>query len=37
MKPFQPQRDADGLRAFDYLLFCIWVALPFAVFFYVRG
>lgn len=27
----------DRLRAFDYILFCIWAALPFAIFFYVRG
>jgi len=29
--------DDDRLRAFDYILFCVWVALPFAIFFYVRG
>ena len=32
-----PAQDQDSLRAFDYILFCVWAALPFAIFFYVRG
>lgn len=31
------QHQQDRLRPFDYLLFVIWMALPFAIFFYVRG
>ena len=31
------REDPDRLRAFDYFLFCLWAALPFAIFFYVRG
>lgn len=27
---------SDRLRAFDYILFAVCAALPFAVFFYVR-
>ncbi len=32
-----PHRDDDNLGAFDYLLFGLWLALPFAIYFYVRG
>ncbi len=35
--PAPQNHDEDRLRAFDYILFCLWVALPFAIFFYVRG
>jgi hypothetical protein len=31
------QNDQDRLRLFDYILFGLWLALPFAIFFYVRG
>ena len=37
MKTGASQKDPDRLRAFDYILFCVWGALPFAIFFYVRG
>jgi hypothetical protein len=37
MKHLQPEQDAERLRTFDYVLFCVWFALPFAIFFYVRG
>lgn len=33
----KPSHDEDRLRAFDYILFGLWLALPFAIFFYVRG
>ena len=33
----QTTNHQEGLGAFDYLLFCVWAALPFAIFFYVRG
>lgn len=29
--------DQERLRIFDYVLFAIWAALPFAIFFYVKG
>lgn len=31
------QNDQDRLGPFDYILFGLWLALPFAIFFYVRG
>lgn len=37
MKPIYSNPDAERLRAFDYALFCVWAALPFAIFFFVRG
>ena len=27
---------SDRLSTFDYILFAVWAALPFAIFFYVR-
>lgn len=30
-------QDQEKLRPFDYILFVLWAALPFAIFFYVQG
>ena len=35
--PTAQNETDDRLGTFDYLLFLVWLALPFAIFFYVRG